>query len=96
MRGTEHVLFSNNSLVQICKFQGKINIFSDSDFFIPPLIDHSNTSFTNLEKFVTLIETVKWNPFTWDFFTVESFFKSELENLPWLIIYFNNWSFGLL
>ena len=48
--------------------QGKIIDFSDKDFFIPPLIDHSNTSFINLEKFVTLIETVKWNPLTWDFF----------------------------
>ena len=49
--------------------QGKISEFSDKDFFIPPLIDHSNTSFDNLEKFVTLIETIKWNPLTWNFFT---------------------------
>ena len=53
----------------IIENQGKISEFSDKDFFIPPLIDHSNTSFNNLEKFVTLIETVKWNPLTWNFFT---------------------------
>ena len=51
--------------------QGKIEDFYDHDFFIPPLTEHSNTSFDNLEKFVTLqhVETIKWNPLTWDFFT---------------------------
>ena len=49
--------------------QGKINEFFDRDFFIPPLIEHTNSSFANLEKFVTLVETIKWNPLTWNFFT---------------------------
>ena len=30
--------------------KGKIIDFSDKDFFIPPLVDHSNTSFINLES----------------------------------------------
>ncbi len=76
--------------------QGKINDFLDRDFFIPPLIEHTNSSYANLEKFVTLVETIKWNPLTWDFFhRFESYFKSRFKYWCWFINNFYNGFFGL-
>jgi hypothetical protein len=69
--------------------QGKINDFFDRDFFIPPLIEHTNSSYANLEKFVTLVETIKWNPLTWDFFTeLSHIFKVGLSIGVGLLITF--------
>ena len=48
--------------------QGSVLDYSDRDFFIPSLTSLQNSSLPNVERFISYVAGIKWNPFSWDFF----------------------------
>ena len=64
---------SGNSIIlnneHDCQLIDTNPIYKSKNFIILEKRQHFSNKSDNLERFVTLIETVKWNPLTWEFFT---------------------------